>query len=124
MLSSVAVEKRIRGFKDIGDIVSAMKDYAAVAVRKADEVVGNIRRCERIVALAMSDISGSYQYLPQEHGAGDKRVLVAFGSSLGLCGVFNEKLARAVAAEYRDGDALIVIGRRLQFFLGLALGSE
>lgn len=124
MLSSVAVEKRIRGFKDIGDIVSAMKAYAAVAVRKADEVVGNIRRCEMAVVRAMSDVaSGQTDFSPQSNAAG-KRILVVFGSSLGLCGVFNEKMARAVADEYRNGDAMIVIGRRLQFFLGLVLGSE
>lgn len=124
MLSSMSVEKRIRGFKEIGDIVAAMKAYAAVAVRKADEVVGNMRRCEEVVARAMSDVAGGYAHPPPEPGPDSKRVLVAFGSSLGLCGVFNEKMARAVAAQYSDGDALIVIGRRLQFFLGLALGKE
>jgi F-type H+-transporting ATPase subunit gamma len=117
MLSSVAVEKRIRSFKEIGDIVAAMKAYAAVAVRKTDEVVGNIRRCEEVVV--RYDV-----HLSPRRGDGAKRVLVVFGSTLGLCGMFNEKMAREVSAAYRDGDALIVIGRRLQFFLGLMMGNE
>ena len=123
MLSSVIAEKRIKSFNDIGDIVSAMKAYAAVAVRKADEAVNNIRRCEEAVVSAMADIANHPAQLSPVRGNRGKRVLVGFGSSLGLCGIFNEKMARAIVAAYRDGDVLVVIGKRLQFFLGLIMGT-
>ena len=124
MLSSVVVEKRIKSFREVGDIVAAMKAYAAVAVRKTDEIVGNVRKCEEHVVRAMTDIACHHAQLLPRRRQSTKRVLVVFGSSLGLCGMFNEKMAREVAAAYRDGDALIVIGRRLHFLIGLMTGNE
>lgn len=46
-------------------------------------------------------------------------MIAAFGSSQGLCGAYNEKVADAVAEVIRDKDVLFVIGRRLASSLEL-----
>jgi F-type H+-transporting ATPase subunit gamma len=112
---SVDVEKKIRVFSDIGDIIGAMKAYAGVAIRKTEGIIANIREYETNVLLALADVisGGSGVPLAKDNG-GTKRLLVAFGSSQGLCGAYNEKLADAVSTLMKDGDSLYVIGRRLK----------
>jgi F-type H+-transporting ATPase subunit gamma len=49
-----------------------------------------------------------------EGNGGTKRLLVAFGSSQGLCGAYNEKLADALSTLMKGDDSLYVVGRRLK----------
>jgi len=44
---SADVEKKIRVFNDIGDIIDAMKAYAGVAMRKTEALIANVREYER-----------------------------------------------------------------------------
>jgi ATP synthase F1 gamma subunit len=126
MPSSAALEQQIRSLREIENIVGAMKAYAGVAVRKAEAVVCNIRACEKSARDALADLVARYPHLsPGQSGSG-RRIVVAFGSSLGLCGMFNEKMAEAVAAG-SGGDALLVIGRRLRYLIeakGLACAGR
>ena len=56
---------------------------------------------------------------------GTKRLLVAFGSSQGLCGAYNEKLADSISTLMKGGDSLYVIGRRLKSALeSRSIGQE
>lgn len=117
MPSSAAVDKAIRGLREINDIVGVMKAYAGVAVRKAESIVSNIRACEDNALRAMADLAAHDPLLfPGRSGSG-KRILAAFGSSLGLCGMYNEKMADEVAAFRTEGDALFAIGARFQDLL-------
>jgi len=112
---SVDVEKKIRVFSDIGDIIGAMKAYAGVAIRKTERIIANIREYETNVLLALADVISGCSGVPLAKGnGGTKRLLVAFGSSQGLCGAYNEKLADSISTLMKDGDSLYVIGRRLK----------
>jgi F-type H+-transporting ATPase subunit gamma len=112
---SVDVERKIRVFSDLGDIIGAMKAYAGVAIRKTEGIIANIREYETNVLLALADVISSCAGMPLAKGNGaEKRLLVAFGSSQGLCGAYNEKLADSISALMKGGDSLYVIGRRLK----------
>lgn len=113
MLSSTDIEKKIKAFHTIGDIVSVMKAYAGVTIRKTEEHVLNIRAYEENVFYAMTDLMTYYAGITLEKGD-RKRILIAFGSSQGLCGPFNEKVADAVSENISNDDALYVIGERLK----------
>jgi ATP synthase F1 gamma subunit len=114
MLSSAIVEQQIASSRDINNIVGAMKAYAGSALRKAEETVRNVRRCEESIRDAMAVIVAHHPFLVPDVVVEGKRILVAFGSSVGLCGAFNDKIADTVAALATDDDALLVIGRRLR----------
>lgn len=107
------VEKRIQSFDTIADIISAMKAYAGVTIRKTEQIVPNVREYEKNVLSVLSDMTANYPDLPLMKRNREKRIIVAFGSSQGLCGAYNEKVADAVAEVIGDKDVLFVIGRRL-----------
>jgi F-type H+-transporting ATPase subunit gamma len=112
---SVDVEKKIRVFSDIGDIIGAMKAYAGVAIRKTEGIIANIREYEKNVLQALADVISYGSGIPaKKRNGGTKRLLVAFGSSQGLCGAYNEKIADKVTTILARGDSLYVIGRRLK----------
>jgi ATP synthase F1 gamma subunit len=111
---SYDVEKKIGVFSDIGDIVDAMKAYAGVAIRKTEGIIANIRAYERNVLLAMADVMTGDERSRFAEPGGAKRLVVAFGSSQGLCGAYNEKLADNISTVVKGGDFLYVIGRRLK----------
>jgi F-type H+-transporting ATPase subunit gamma len=108
------VEKKIRVFADIGDIVDAMKAYAGVAMRKTEALIANVREYERNVLVALGEVIFTDSGITLAEQKGAKRLVVAFGSSQGLCGAYNDKLADALGAALDSADALFVIGRRLK----------
>lgn len=114
MLSSSDIEKKIRGFRSIDDIIGAMKAYAGVAIRKTEDLVQNVRAYENNVLLAMADMAAHYPGLAPEMPPGGKRIVAAFGSSLGLCGAFNERIADTVIDLTSASDTFYVIGKRLR----------
>jgi F-type H+-transporting ATPase subunit gamma len=111
--SSSDIERTIGSFRAIDDIVGAMKAYAGAAIRKTGELVQNVRVYENNVLLAMADLSAHDPGITLEVPTRGKRIVTAFGSSQGLCGPYNEKVADAAAAFALPGDALFVIGKRL-----------
>jgi F-type H+-transporting ATPase subunit gamma len=114
LISSVDVEKKIRVFSDIGNIIDAMKAYAGVAIRKTEDLIMNIREYEKNVLFALAEVISCGPWIPPEEREGAKRLLVAFGSSQGLCGSYNEKTADAISSILGNNDSLFVIGRRLK----------
>ncbi len=119
MLTSSEIDRQISAFRMIEDIVGAMKAYAGIAIRKTDELVSNVREYEESIFQAMAGIVAHHQKIARkiEYSGQGRRILVACGSSQGLCGLFNEKMADAVLREIKKGDALFVIGRKLRLSL-------
>jgi F-type H+-transporting ATPase subunit gamma len=113
MLSSIAIDKKLKTFYFLEDIVNAMKAYAGVTIRKTEELVLNIRTYEENVLYAFSDLLVYYPEITPEKTEG-KRILICFGSSQGLCGSFNDKLADDISGNIANTDRLFVIGRRLK----------
>ena len=116
MYSSTEIAKKIKAFHTIEDIVSAMKAYAGVTIRKTEELVINIRRYEENILYVMADLLAYFPDLLIEEKTG-KRILIAFGSSQGLCGPFNEKMADGILENIDKEDTLFLIGRRLKSLL-------
>jgi F-type H+-transporting ATPase subunit gamma len=116
LLSSADIEKKIKAFNTIEDIVSAMKAYAGVTIRKTEELVINIRAYEENILYAIADVMAHYPGLSLQSKEQDerKRILVAFGSSQGLCGPFNEKIVDVISDIINSNDTLFVIGKRLK----------
>ncbi|MEJ2695364.1 MAG: F0F1 ATP synthase subunit gamma [Candidatus Sulfobium sp.] len=119
MLSSAEIAKRIQAFHTVEDVVSAMKAYAGVTVRKTEEIVPHIREYEKNMLSAVADMVTHYGAGFLEERRKGKRIVAAFGSSVGLCGAFNEKMADAVSNLFTPGDVLLVVGRRLKSSLDL-----
>ena len=67
----------------------------------------------------MTDLIVNYPDLTLMKSNGGNRIIVAFGSSQGLCGAYNEKIADAVAEVITDKDVVFIIGRRLASSLEL-----
>jgi ATP synthase F1 gamma subunit len=114
MISSSEAEKKIKTIRAIGDIINAMKAYSGLTVRKTEELVLNIRQYEAHLLRALADIKAHHPGIPLTGPDRGKRILVAFGSSQGMCGAYNEKMADSLAGEVREGDTLFVIGRKLK----------
>jgi F-type H+-transporting ATPase subunit gamma len=112
--SSADIERKIKAFNTIEDIVGAMKAYAGVTIRKTEDIVPNIREYEQNILSAMADVMTLYPDIPPTGRNEKRRILVAFGSSQGLCGPYNEKVADAVSDVKTDTDVLFVIGKRLK----------
>lgn len=114
MLSSADIEKKIKAFNTIEDIVSAMKAYAGVTIKKTEELVINIRAYEENILYAIADVMAHYPGISLEKQLEGKRILVAFGSSQGLCGPFNENIVDVISDIIDSNDTLFVIGKRLK----------
>lgn len=114
MISSIDIEKKIKALRTVEDIISAMKAYAGVTIRKTEEIVLSIRTYEENILHAVADVLTHYQESWLEEQRGRKRILIAFGSSQGLCGPFNEKIADIILETFSDNDTLFVIGKRLK----------
>lgn len=114
MITSVDIEKKIKVLSSLGDIIGAMKAYAGVAIRKTEEIILNIREYEKNVLLALADVIFCDSRIPTEERKGAKRLLVAFGSSQGLCGSYNEKITDTLSGIITGYDSLFVIGNRLK----------
>ena len=119
MISSIDIEKKIKAFITIEDIISAMKAYAGGTIRKTEELVLNIRAYENNILHALADLMTDYQGSSIQEQRGGKRILIAFGSSQGLCGPYNEKIADIVSDTLTDNDTLFIIGKRLKSSLEL-----
>jgi len=119
MLSSLDIEKKIRALSVMDDIVDAMKAYAGAAIRKTEEIVPNIREYEQNLLSALHDIMVHFPGVTLEKQHEGRRIVVAFGSSQGLCGPYNEKMADAVSGIMTRNDLLFVIGRRLKTAIDL-----
>jgi F-type H+-transporting ATPase subunit gamma len=114
VLSSIEIEKKIRALSVMEDIVDAMKAYAGAAIRKTEEIVPNIREYKKNLLSALHDIMVHFPGVTFEKRHDGGRIIVAFGSSQGLCGPYNEKMADAVSVIMTPNDLLFVIGRRLK----------
>ena len=95
-----ALSKRIATTEDLEAIVATMKSLSAVSIRAYERAV------EALVAYRRT-IDEGLQVLLQREGAaavrpepaGGRTLAVVFGSDHGLCGRFNQELARFVAED-------------------------
>ena len=107
------LQKRLESIKALREIVHAMRNLAAVYVRRAEAALEAIRPCTQVVETALSTALGSAQTGPTlENGTA---MVLVFGSDQGLCGTYNERVVRA-AVQLHESDSdtthLVAIGNR------------
>jgi len=113
MPESKEIEKKIRSHGDLRDIVNAMKAFAGLNIRKTAGALPSVREYESGVRDAIGNLLVHFpEGAASKAGAG--RVLVAFGSDLGLCGPFNDRMAEFAAKARGKDDTLFVIGKKLK----------
>lgn len=115
--SAADIERKIKAFNTIEDIISAMRAYAGATVRKTEEVVRNIREREEHIFRLLSDLTTHYPYTLPGGMARDnqgKRLVVVFGSAQGFCGTFNEGIVNHLSDIVGREDVLFVVGDRLK----------
>jgi F-type H+-transporting ATPase subunit gamma len=103
---------RLSLYRELNEIVGAMKNMAKVELHRTLHLEQNQRQAQATVAEAMA------LYLQATHGIGrpqqpQRRVLLALGSERGFCGGFNEQLSRALEREGEPCDELLIMGGRL-----------
>jgi ATP synthase F1 gamma subunit len=113
--SSPDIDRKLGTFSSVGDIVSAMKAYAGMTMRRTEEIVPHLREYEDMALAAMGDaarvVADEGLVRGGRRGAG---LLVAFGSSQGFCGPYNDRMAARVEERRAPDDTLFVIGARLR----------
>lgn len=114
MPESKEIEKKIRTHGDLRGIVNAMKAFAGLNIRKTAGALLSIREYESGVRDAIGNLLVHFPERAVVSKAGTGRVLVAFGSDLGLCGPFNDRMAEFAAKATGEDDFLFVIGKKLK----------
>jgi F-type H+-transporting ATPase subunit gamma len=114
MSDSREIENKIKTHNDLRDIVNAMKAFSGLNIKKTGESLHSIRQYEE----GIKDAIGNLVLYYPESGAvlkgGTKRILVIFGSDLGLCGSFNDRLAEFITTVKESDDDIFVIGKVLK----------
>ncbi|MDP6438618.1 MAG: FoF1 ATP synthase subunit gamma [Candidatus Brocadiia bacterium] len=111
------LQRKLESIKALREIVNAMRNLAAIYVRRAESAVKAIRPYTEVVETALGvvlDRCGIEGTEAEAEMEGDCMALV-FASDQGLCGTYNDRVVRA-ALEFKDGTRgpveFIAIGRR------------
>ncbi|MEJ2315266.1 MAG: hypothetical protein P8Y85_11085, partial [Nitrospirota bacterium] len=80
MPSSIEIDRKLKTFTSVGDIISAMKAYAGMTMRRTEDLVPNIREYEANVLGAMGDAARLLRGEMLGQAAGGRRLVVVFGS--------------------------------------------
>jgi F-type H+-transporting ATPase subunit gamma len=125
MSDSDAVRRRLEGAETLATVVTTMKTLASVRIGQYRRAVAALDASSKTLDLAAQALVRLYPELLATTAAPEARSLavVVFGSDRGLCGPFNDRLARAAQAALVEGRAadarpeevplVLAIGRRL-----------
>ena len=114
MSDSREVENKLNKNNDLRDIVNAMKAFSGLNIRKTAESLHPVRQYEEGIKDAIGNLVLYYPETGAVLKSGTKRILVIFGSDLGLCGSFNDRLAEFITTVRESNDDIFVIGRILR----------
>ena len=109
-----ALSRRIATTEDLQAIVRTMKSLSAVSIRQYESAVAALRDYSRTVELALQALLRDRPAVagPATPAPGPAAVVV-FGSDHGLCGRFNDEVARFAHERLRELDAAGARGRCL-----------
>jgi F-type H+-transporting ATPase subunit gamma len=116
------LQARVTSLRELRDLVRAMRALAASHVQEAQAALPGIRSYVDVVE---DSIANGAALLPRTvetadpYSASDGGVLLVICSEHGFVGAFNERLLDHAMAQRKDGQSLVVIGRR-----GATLAAE
>lgn len=102
---------RLALYRELSEIVTAMKNMAEVELHRTTRIE---RNQQQTLATTQTALTLLLQAQPQvAPTASPWSVLIVLGSQRGFCGGFNEQLARALEREQDSFDEILIIGGRL-----------
>ena len=115
MKTTKDIELKIKKFEDIGKIVLSMKSIASLNVQKSEHIINGLRDYENEIINSLQKVLSFFPEVSLAFKEGKKAVVV-YGSDQGLCGLFNEKIAKKMEEIFlkdRDFEGFIVVGKKL-----------
>ena len=120
------LQRKLDSMKALKEIVNAMRNMAAVYVRRAEASLRAMRPYADVVETALVAALEQADIQRMEPPPGAPAIAVVFASDQGLCGTYNDRVVRA-ALEFRDQAServeLVAIGHRGRNLLTLR-GAE
>jgi F-type H+-transporting ATPase subunit gamma len=122
MSRSAIVRRRLDAAETLHTVVSTMKTLASVRIGQYRHAVAALDDANRTIELALQTLLRLYPELLEAEGErpGARLAAVVFGSDRGLCGAFNERVARhahgLLSARVPPGGeaTLVAVGRRMR----------
>lgn len=115
-----ALQRRIRNAEDLRSIVRTMKTLAAVSIRQYERSIESLAEYNRTIEMGLEVVLAGMAREPEnsERAAKGRVCAVVFGSDQGMCGQFNDHIARyalevfeQMNVDRRDRD-LVCVGMR------------
>lgn len=116
-----ALSRKIKSARELGEIVRTMKTLAAVNIRHYEKAAESVDEYSRTVEMGFQVVlgKGPVEALAEPVGTAGV-VAVVFGSDTGLCGGFNDRVARHAIDELYSGEraagkkAILCVGGRAE----------
>jgi len=109
------LQQKLDSSEALKDIVEAMRNLAAIYVRRAEATLDAIRPYSQVTDTALAAILERMDPTQNKDTGNGPQVVVGFTSDQGLCGMYNERVSQAVKAHVESQDRacrLIIIGQR------------
>ena len=106
---------RIASLRDLRDLMRALRALAASHVQEAQDALRGIRRYTGIVEEAIVETAAALPVERADRGAAPpagEPMLAVFCSEHGFAGALNARVLERAEAERKEGQRLLVIGRR------------
>ena len=113
------LERRLKSYEEIGEIMNAMKSLAMIETLKLTRFIGHQRRAVESIEAAARDVMSFHGHLlPDAQSRGNVYLLI--GTERGFCGNLNESLRPELDREWqsRGPGALVLVGSRIISRLG------
>ncbi len=118
-------KRKIKNAEDLRSIVNTMKVLASVSIRQFEKAAESLGEYYRTVEMGLQIVLGrslSEEFPYIRSGKENSTVIIALGSSQGLCGSFDERIVsfidQQMVDEKVDDPVFLVMGERLASQLG------
>jgi F-type H+-transporting ATPase subunit gamma len=109
------LQRTLDSVKALGEIVNAMRNLAAIYVRRAESALEAIRPYSEVVETCLAVLLDRSAVRESGGSTAGRRMALVFASDQGLCGTYNERVVQAALSFKKETDDdvdLLVIGRR------------
>ncbi len=114
------LQRKLDSVKSLNEVVSAMRNLAAIYVRRAESTLDAIRPYSEVIETALGVVlarqtEGERYDNDEAKESGGKILAVVFASDQGLCGTYNERVVSAALDFAKDKGGLVsfaTVGRR------------
>ena len=114
-ITTKQIDEKIKKYEELQKIVISMKSVASANVKKAQDLISSLREYERSILDLIALMLSHFPRLGMREIPVKGSIVVVFGSDLGLCGVFNERVAEKATSLFKGKElkGYLVVGRKL-----------